>query len=76
MIKVNITADSPKDLERVTEQLLDDGTSIITIHPVKKEKVIWHGGCLNCKSQERFGLERCIYCKYQKPNWNLPDLNC
>lgn len=39
----------------------------------KEDKVIFHGGCINCVSQERFGLERCYGCQFQKPDWNLPD---
>jgi hypothetical protein len=37
--------------------------------------VIFHGGCLSCKSQQLKGIDRCVGCQYFDANWNLPDLS-
>lgn len=38
------------------------------------EKVIFHGGCVCCDSQTKFGKERCVGCCYFEANWDLPNL--
>lgn len=38
-------------------------------------KYIFHGGCVNCQSQEIYGEERCAGCQYLDANWELPDLS-
>jgi len=35
---------------------------------------IYHGGCIECFSQEIFGYGRCNMCMYKVPNWSKPDL--
>lgn len=42
---------------------------------VNSEKVIFHGGCVNCNSQEMYGKKRCVGCKYFECNWDLPNLS-
>lgn len=37
-------------------------------------KIIYHGGCLSCISQEKYGIERCNGCQYRRANWSLPNL--
>ena len=37
--------------------------------------IVFHGGCLSCKSQQWHGIDRCIGCQYFKADWNKPDLN-
>lgn len=37
--------------------------------------VVFHGGCLGCVSQERYGINRCKGCQYFRANWGLPDLS-
>lgn len=37
-------------------------------------KVIYHGGCHSCDSQEAYGLERCNGCQYRDADWSKPDL--
>lgn len=39
------------------------------------ERVIYHGGCVTCDSQEIFGKRRCVGCQYHKANWALPNLS-
>lgn len=39
------------------------------------DKIIFHGGCLNCVSQEITGVGRCLGCQYFRADWNKPDLN-
>lgn len=39
------------------------------------EKVIFHGGCLDCNSQEIYGKHRCTGCQYFEANWQLPNLS-
>lgn len=38
----------------------------------RNDQIVYHGGCLGCKSQNQFGLNRCVGCKYflfdNKPN--------
>lgn len=69
-----------EDRKRVHQTTLDNGTLIIVIDPPKKEEpekqTIFHGGCIGCTSQKRFGIERCNFCQYCRANWNLPDLHC
>ena len=36
--------------------------------------LIFHGGCLDCKSQEVKGIERCKGCSYFQSNSKLPNL--
>ena len=43
--------------------------------PNSKENLIFHGGCLGCKSQEQNGIGRCKGCKYFIADWSLPDLS-
>ncbi len=40
----------------------------------KRSTKIYHGGCIGCTSQEKFGRKRCKGCMYRKPNWSLPNL--
>ena len=40
----------------------------------EKQRVIHHGGCLDCVSQEKYGPGRCDGCQYKRPRWSLPDL--
>jgi hypothetical protein len=39
------------------------------------EKPIFHGGCLQCKSQEKHGINRCLGCQYFEADWSKPDLS-
>lgn len=41
----------------------------------KRERIVYHGGCLDCVSQFELPLEICDGCQYKEPNWNLPDLS-
>lgn len=43
--------------------------------PNSTENLIFHGGCLGCKSQEQNGIGRCKGCKYFIADWSLPDLS-
>ncbi len=36
--------------------------------------IIFHGGCLGCKSQRIHGIDRCKGCQYFKGEWKKPDL--
>lgn len=38
-------------------------------------KIIFHGGCVTCQSQEIFGKARCVGCQYFEADWRLPNLN-
>ena len=38
------------------------------------KKIIFHGGCENCLSQSKYGLERCVGCQYFEGDWSLSDL--
>lgn len=40
----------------------------------KRKQIIYHGGCIDCKSQEKFGRKRCKGCSYYNNDYNLPDL--
>lgn len=35
---------------------------------------IYHGGCVECYSQETYGFRRCRGCRYKKAIWSLPNL--
>lgn len=37
-------------------------------------KKIFHGGCINCKSQSIHGINRCYECQYHDGDWSKPDL--
>jgi|WetSurMetagenome_2_1015567.scaffolds.fasta_scaffold194749_2 hypothetical protein len=39
------------------------------------DKLVFHGGCLRCNSQEVYGINRCKGCSYFKFNHSLPDLS-
>lgn len=41
----------------------------------KNPNIIFHGGCLGCLSQRKFGFERCKGCQYFKCNWGYPNLH-
>jgi hypothetical protein len=50
-------------------------------HLTNKGKV-FHGGCLDCTSQEKFGIDRCYKCQYYNDpiehpscDWSKPDLS-
>lgn len=43
-------------------------------NPESKEELIFHGGCLSCKSQEKYGIGRCTGCQYFTADWSLPNL--
>lgn len=47
----------------------------ISILAWSQTKTIYHGGCLSCESQEKYGKWRCLGCQYHKANWNLPNLS-
>jgi hypothetical protein len=36
---------------------------------------IYHGGCLGCKKQYKYGRNYCNMCQYKNANWSLPDLS-
>lgn len=36
--------------------------------------IIFHGGCVGCKSQMLFGINRCRGCKFFKSDWSKPNL--
>lgn len=36
--------------------------------------IIFHGGCLGCKSQRIHSINRCKGCRYFKANWDSPNL--
>jgi len=40
-----------------------------------RPKVLFHGGCHGCNSQEINGITRCESCRYFACDWALPDLN-
>ena len=42
---------------------------------MSEKKVIFHGGCVPCSSQEEQGVDRCVGCQFFDANWNLPDLS-
>lgn len=48
---------------------------IISFKPKLMEKVIFHGACLACNSQELFGKIRCLGCSCFEHNWKLPNLS-
>lgn len=37
--------------------------------------IIFHGGCIGCRSQEINGIDRCRICQYFRGNYNKPDLS-
>jgi hypothetical protein len=39
------------------------------------DKTVFHGGCLQCKSQDKHGIRRCLGCQYFDADWNKPDLS-
>ena len=41
----------------------------------EKQKEIFHGGCLDCYSQEIYDINRCSGCQYHKADWDRPDLH-
>lgn len=42
---------------------------------ISGEKVVFHGGCLGCKSQEKHGIRKCLGCQYMEADWNKSDLS-
>ena len=51
------------------------GITRVFDEPNSKEPFIFHGGCLNCKSIEKFGIGRCKGCRYFYSELEKPDLN-
>jgi hypothetical protein len=39
-----------------------------------KPTTIFHGGCIRCISQDRFGVDRCKTCRYYTHNWEDSNL--
>ena len=37
-------------------------------------KYNFHGGCVCCLHQEKYGVDDCINCQYFEANWRLPSL--
>ena len=37
---------------------------------------IFHGGCLNCITQDKYTILHCMGCRYFDGDWNKPDLSC
>ena len=44
-------------------------------NPESKERVIFHGGCIDCSSPAEIGIDHCIGCQYFTADWKLPDLS-
>jgi hypothetical protein len=42
---------------------------------MKEAKIIFHGGCLGCLTQNKKGIDFCRKCKYFDADWSLPDLS-
>ena len=40
----------------------------------RSDKLIFHGGCIGCISQEINNIDRCKGCQYFRANWNKKDL--
>jgi len=40
----------------------------------RRDKLIFHGGCLGCSSQETNSIDRCKGCQYFRADWNKKDL--
>ena len=40
-----------------------------------EQKEIFHGGCLDCYSQDLYDINRCNGCRYHDANWDRPDLH-
>lgn len=46
-----------------------------TVFRSANPNIIFHGGCLGCKSQQSHGIDRCKGCQYFKADWKKPDLS-
>lgn len=38
------------------------------------DNIVFHGGCLGCRSQQIHGIERCKRCQYFKAEWSKENL--
>lgn len=38
------------------------------------DNIVFHGGCLRCRSQQIHGIERCKGCRYFKAEWDKENL--
>lgn len=36
--------------------------------------IIFHGGCIGCKSQMKHGIKKCVGCQYFAADWSKPNL--
>ena len=63
-----------KAWKRKIELISRYSEKIKLLHQIEKPAV-FHGGCLDCKSQQTHGIRRCIGCRYFDANWDLPDLS-
>lgn len=41
----------------------------------RNKKIVFHGGCLDCSSQKKHGVRRCLGCQYFEANWSKPNLS-
>ncbi len=59
--------------ERLYEKYLPK-TNVWSGSMNRTDKIIFHGGCLNCISQSIHNINRCADCKYFRANWSKKDL--
>ena len=38
-------------------------------------QIIFHGGCIGCRTQKKKGVDNCRLCQYFDADWSLPDLS-
>lgn len=41
----------------------------------ENKRIIFHGGCLPCNHQIKYGINKCSGCMYFKADWRKPDLS-
>lgn len=66
---------SPTETEMRLDLRQIERVKLLFKNTESREKIIFHGGCLYCKSPELHTVNRCRKCQYMLPDWSRPNLN-
>ena len=75
-LKSELTEDFVKNNDTLIEHIKEHIVNVEKAYdnPNSKETIVYHGGCLGCKSQKMNGIGACKGCQYFTANWGLPNL--